>query len=139
TWSGTAAPSASPTTRAPTATSATSTAPRIGCRSDAHPVRAGGPMCRYPLAACTTFALLLALPATAPTAGGEAPGPAQAELQRQARRCRHILKASLIDFYLPACVDQIHGGYLESLKGGKFVATGERFLTLQARQLWFFS
>lgn len=58
---------------------------------------------------------------------------------RQAERCRQILKTSLIDFYLPACVDREHGGYLESLRGGKFVPTGEKFLTMQGRQLWFFS
>ncbi len=58
---------------------------------------------------------------------------------RQAQRCRRILKASIIDFYLPACVDAAHGGYLESLRDGRFAATGEKFLTHQARQLWFFS
>jgi mannobiose 2-epimerase len=66
--------------------------------------------------------------------------PASREaLQKQARRCRQILKTSIIDFYLPACVDRENGGYLESLKGGKFAPTGEKFLTLQSRQLWFFS
>src|SRR5262249_36315406 len=35
--------------------------------------------------------------------------------------------------------DRVHGGYLESHRDGKFAPTGERFLTLQARQLWFFS
>jgi mannobiose 2-epimerase len=66
-------------------------------------------------------------------------GPSPAELQAQARRCRHILKTSLIDFYLPACVDPSNGGYFESLKDGRFAPAGEKFLTLQARQLWFFS
>ena len=55
------------------------------------------------------------------------------------RRCRHILKKSLVDFYLPGCVDAVNGGYLESLREGRFAATGEKFLTLQGRQLWFFS
>ena len=40
---------------------------------------------------------------------------------------------------MPACVDKANGGYLESLKGGQFAPTGEKFVTLQARQLWFFS
>ena len=65
--------------------------------------------------------------------------PARADLQEQARRCRQILKTSIIDFYLPACVDTTNGGYLESLRGDRFAPTGEKFLTLQARQLWFFS
>src|SRR5262245_13249553 len=60
-------------------------------------------------------------------------------LLSQAERCRRILKTSLIDFYLPACVDRINGGYLESLRDGKFAPTGEKFLTLQGRQLWFCS
>ncbi|HEY7157425.1 MAG TPA: AGE family epimerase/isomerase [Gemmataceae bacterium] len=62
-----------------------------------------------------------------------------AALRDQAKRCRRILKDSLVDFYLPACVDTAHGGYFESLREGKFVGTGEKFLVLQARQLWFFS
>ena len=89
------------------------------------------------------FAFLLALLPVALAGGGDAPAtppdPSPAELKRQAERCRHILKTSLIDFYLPACVDPEHGGYFESLRDGKFVATGEKFLVLQARQLWFFS
>jgi mannobiose 2-epimerase len=60
-------------------------------------------------------------------------------LREQAKRCRHILKTSIVDFYLPACVDEANGGYLESLRDGKFAATGEKFLTMQGRQLWFFS
>ena len=67
------------------------------------------------------------------------PKPSRSNLQLQARRCREILKTSLVDFYLPACVDRVNGGYLEELRSDKFVPTGERFLTLQARQLWFFS
>ena len=90
------------------------------------------------LAVRTAFALLLALLTSTPTASGDLPpapgGPSQADLQRQARRCRQILKTSIIDFYLPACLDRVNGGYLESLKGGKFAPTGEKFLTLQARQ-----
>ncbi len=56
-----------------------------------------------------------------------------------ARRCRRLLEQSVIDFYLPACLDRQHGGYLEILDDqGKF-APSEKFLTLQARQCWFFS
>src|SRR5262249_10140930 len=71
-------------------------------------------------------------------AAADAP-PAREALQQQARRCRQILKTSLVDFFLPACVDKVHGGYLESLRQGKFAPTGEKFLTQQGRQLWFFS
>ncbi|MGN6385982.1 MAG: AGE family epimerase/isomerase [Verrucomicrobiota bacterium] len=65
--------------------------------------------------------------------------PSAGEFRGQAERCRRILKESLIQFYLPSCVDQENGGYKESLKNNQFVLTGEKFLTLQARQLWFFS
>ncbi len=67
------------------------------------------------------------------------PGPAPAELTAQAARCRRILQDSIVTFYLPNCVDKTNGGYLESLRDGKFSPTGEKFLTLQGRQLWFFS
>jgi mannobiose 2-epimerase len=76
---------------------------------------------------------------TASTSGGDLALPSPTELRSQAQRCREILKRSIIDFYLPACVDKAHGGYLESLKEGRFAATGQKFVTLQARQLWFFS
>lgn len=81
--------------------------------------------------------LALLLAAAVPGAG-EQP-PARDELARQAERCRRLLKTSLVDFYLPACVDSVNGGYLETWRDGKFVPTGEKFLVLQARQLWFFS
>lgn len=52
--------------------------------------------------------------------------------------CLDVLNQSLIEFYLPS-VDHKNGGYLEVLDAnGKFVAS-EKFLTLQARQVWFFS
>jgi mannobiose 2-epimerase len=60
-------------------------------------------------------------------------------LSAQAARCRRILQDSIVKFYLPHCVDETNGGYLESLRDGKFTPTGEKFLTLQGRQLWFFS
>lgn len=65
--------------------------------------------------------------------------PTRATLNQQARRCRQILQSSLVDFYLPACVDRTNGGYLESLRDGKFAPTEDKFLVLQTRQLWFFS
>lgn len=75
-----------------------------------------------------------------PLAASEsAPPPDKGKLLSQANRCKAILRASLIDFYLPACVDFENGGYKESMQNGRFVLTGEKFLTLQARQLWFFS
>ena len=70
---------------------------------------------------------------------GSAEPPGRADLKARAQRCRQILKTSVIDFYLPACVDRTNGGYFESLRGDTFAPTGEKFLTLQARQLWFFS
>jgi mannobiose 2-epimerase len=81
--------------------------------------------------------LLLLLPAVRLPAADEP--PAQEALREQARRCRSILKTSLVDFYLLAAVDRANGGYLESLRDGKLAPTGEKFLTLQGRQLWFFS
>jgi mannose/cellobiose epimerase-like protein (N-acyl-D-glucosamine 2-epimerase family)/acetyl esterase/lipase len=84
---------------------------------------------------------LLCLPVIAPVTpvrAGDEP-PSRDELREQAKRCRSILKTSVVDFYLPAAVDRDHGGYYESLRDGKFAPTGEKFLTLQARQLWFFS
>lgn len=65
--------------------------------------------------------------------------PSRDELVRQAQRCRQILKRSIVDFYLPGCIDRSHGGYLENLRGNEFVLTGEKTLIMQARQLWFFS
>src|SRR5262245_2678841 len=88
----------------------------------------------------TASLLLVALwPVTPAVADEPLKAPARSALQEQARRCQKILKSSIIDFYLPACVDRANGGYLESLRGDRFAATGEKFLTLQARQLWFFS
>jgi mannobiose 2-epimerase len=84
-----------------------------------------------------TAPLSLLLLAAVPVAGGQP--PPRDELLRHAGRCRHILKTSLVDFYLPACVDRAHGGYLESLRDGQFAPTGEKFLVMQGRQLWFFS
>ena len=65
--------------------------------------------------------------------------PTRALLLEEAKRCRHILKTSLVDFYLPASVDKANGGYFETLRGGKLAPAGEKFLTLQGRHLWFFS
>jgi cellobiose epimerase len=79
----------------------------------------------------TTASLsMIAAPAVAPTA---------AHLREQAGRCRSIMEESLVRFYLPGCVDEKNGGYYESLRDKQFVPTGEKFLTLQSRQLWFFS
>lgn len=68
-----------------------------------------------------------------------ADGALASEFRETARRCRQLLESSVIDFYLPACIDKEHGGYLEALRDGKFSPIGEKFLTLQGRQLWFFS
>lgn len=71
----------------------------------------------------------------APTGGH----PTAAEIQRQAARCRELLRRTVFDFYHPGCLDAVNGGYLEDWKDGRFQLRGEKFLTLQARQLWFFS
>lgn len=86
------------------------------------------------------FLLLMAIIPAASTAAGTDDQPSVREAPRdQANRCRRILKESLVDFYLPACIDAAHGGYFESLREDKFVPSGEKFLVLQARHLWFFS
>lgn len=54
-------------------------------------------------------------------------------------QCRELLVTSIVDFYLPHCVDDRYGGYLENIdETGTFVGE-EKFLTLQARHVWFFS
>ncbi|HEV2949222.1 MAG TPA: AGE family epimerase/isomerase, partial [Gemmataceae bacterium] len=78
-------------------------------------------------------------PAASPQAQAEKPALSPEELNAQASRCRKILDTSIVKFYLPNCVDRTNGGYLESLQDGKFAPTGEKFLTMQGRQLWFFS
>ncbi len=95
-------------------------------------------MTRTPLRSCLRFAFVV-IACAAGAIPLPAAEPARDALQEQARRCRQILKTSLIDFYLPACVDTANGGYLESLRGGKFAPTGEKFLVMQGRNLWFFS
>lgn len=56
-----------------------------------------------------------------------------------ADKCDVHLRKSIVDFYLPHCVDQTNGGYLESLDAdGKFCESEYKFLTLQTRQMWFF-
>jgi mannobiose 2-epimerase len=82
---------------------------------------------------------LLSLLPTVPSLRADDRPPAREALLQQARRCRQILQTSVVDFYLPACVDRVNGGYLESLREGQFAPTGEKFLVLQGRQLWFFS
>ncbi len=66
--------------------------------------------------------------------------PPADELRRQASRCRALLERSVIGFYLPAAVDTQHGGYLQDAdERGVFRVAPERFLSLQARQMWLFS
>jgi mannobiose 2-epimerase len=85
-----------------------------------------------------SWALLIAIPlGLQPTLWAADPSPEL--LREQARRCRGILQTSIVSFYLPACIDKVNGGYWESLRDGKFAGTDEKFLTMQGRQLWFFS
>jgi cellobiose epimerase len=66
--------------------------------------------------------------------------PSADDLARQAARCRALLERSIIDFYLPAALDVANGGYYEDAdERGVFRPTPDRFLSLQARQLWLFS
>ncbi len=98
-------------------------------------------MRHFPSIHSSCWVLLLAVLCAvraAPARADDEP-PSRAALLEQAKRCRHTLETSLIKLYLPAAVDRDHGGYFESMRGGKLAPTGEKFLTLQARQLWFFS
>lgn len=65
--------------------------------------------------------------------------PSAEDFKREAERCRRLLGKSVVDFYLPGCLDQENGGYFEVLKDGRFAGADEKFLTLQARHVWFFS
>lgn len=88
---------------------------------------------------CLVAAALWPFNASIPSSRGAEPAPPD-DLLTQAQRCRRLLSESIVDFYLPRSVDRIHGGYLENLApDGDFTSSEERFLTLQARQLWFFS
>ena len=53
--------------------------------------------------------------------------------------CRELLNRSLVDFYLPSSIDAQFGGYHEELDDDGQFKPGNKFLTLQARQVWFFS
>src|SRR5688500_18404767 len=79
-----------------------------------------------PLGLCLTICIVSAV-------------PEQKDFEQQAERCRQLLRGSVIDFYLPGCLDKQSGGYHEVLREGKFAGAGEKFLTLQARQIWLFS
>src|SRR5713101_3474149 len=81
----------------------------------------------------------LAVFLSSPSAWADKPAPSREELQALASRCRTILDKNIVKFYLPNCMDPTNGGYLETLRDGKFAPTGEKFLTMQGRQLWFFS
>lgn len=90
----------------------------------------------WSLFSCIGLVLVLVL---TQSAWADKPSPSPEELQAQASRCRNILNKNIVKFYLPNCVDATNGGYLETLRDGKFARTGEKFLTMQGRQLWFFS
>ncbi|MFN0068456.1 MAG: AGE family epimerase/isomerase [Limisphaerales bacterium] len=94
-----------------------------------------------PTCSAAVAALLLGgtLVTTWTAAGASLADADRARFREQAERCRRLLDRSVTAFYLPDCVDPQHGGYLENLRDGRFAPVGEKFLTLQARQLWFFS
>lgn len=59
--------------------------------------------------------------------------------ETRAERCHRILEDSIVDFYVPDNLNP-RGGYFQRLdEAGKFVGGDDRFLTFQARQVWFFS
>ncbi len=61
------------------------------------------------------------------------------EFSKVAGRCDELLQSSIVDFYLPHCLDTTNGGYFESIDSdGVFCESDYKFLTLQARQMWFF-
>lgn len=57
--------------------------------------------------------------------------------------CLRLLNESVIDFYFPDSLDRKYGGYLQDLttteSGETEFTVQKKFLTFQARQLWFFS
>ena len=63
----------------------------------------------------------------------------KSDYQRQSERCRRILRETVVDFFLPDCLDNVNGGYLEDREDGVFVPSPEKFVLLQARQAWVFS
>jgi mannobiose 2-epimerase len=65
--------------------------------------------------------------------------PSPVDYAAEAQRCRKLLESSVTKFFLPRCLDTQHGGYYENWNDGQFLNTGEKFLTQQARDLWFFS
>ena len=86
---------------------------------------------RISLATCCFFAIL--------TTHGNAQETDKTDFAAAADKCESLLQTSIVDFYLPHCVDKTNGGYFESLDAdGKFGKSEYKFLTLQARQLWFF-
>jgi hypothetical protein len=60
---------------------------------------------------------LLLAPAVARNAADES--PSRDVLREQAKRCKQILKTSIIDFYLPAAVDRTNGGYQGAYHNGR--------------------
>lgn len=82
--------------------------------------------------------LLVCLLCSLPTTGLYAQ-PTTITFNEQALRCRKLLDSSVTKFFLPHCVDSTSGGYYEDWKDDKFYSTGTKFLTQQARTLWFFS
>jgi mannobiose 2-epimerase len=68
-----------------------------------------------------------------------AEAPTTDHLRQQAQECRALLKTNLAAFYFNS-IDDKNGGFKENLDAnGHFTLSGEKFLTLQARQVWFFS
>ncbi len=53
--------------------------------------------------------------------------PSPMVLAEQARRCRDLLKSSIIDFYLPAALDGVNGGYFETCAAANSSARARSF------------
>ena len=67
----------------------------------------------------------------------------ESEIEFSTSECLRLLNESVIDFYFPDSLDRKYGGYLQDLSstesGEREFSVNRKFLTFQARQLWFFS
>lgn len=61
------------------------------------------------------------------------------KLERSGDKALSLLHSSVIDFYYPGSMDTRYGGYLQDADANGSFSTKDKFLTFQARQLWFFS
>lgn len=85
------------------------------------------------------FSLMVCLYLAMLATNGNAQENIETDFAAVADKCESLLQASIVDFYLPNCVDNANGGYFETIDSdGNFCSSEYKFLTLQSRQLWFF-